>query len=66
MILSHYTYLLMAVLLSALSIQPILKLLANFNVIFKNALYYEIRPQPAWKEVSTENMEVNPVGGKTG
>jgi hypothetical protein len=56
----------MAVLLSALSIQPILKLLVNFNVIFKNALYYEIRPQPAWKEVSTENMEVNPVGGKTG
>jgi hypothetical protein len=36
------------------------------NVIFKNPLYYEIRPQSVWKEVSTENMEVNPVGGKTG
>jgi hypothetical protein len=49
-----------------MSEQPIFKLQSISNVILKNALYDEIKPQSAWKEVYTENMEVNPVGGKTG
>ena len=54
------------ILIPILSRQPISKLVTNSNVIFKIPLYYKIRPQSAWKEVPTENMDVYPVGGKTG